>query len=148
MRETALCLSYYTCSFCSNLCSSLSQTHILEQLHALSAASGKVTADGTLLSANLARSRCTTPHWGFDSWMALNPWSCCFTGGRAVSTPDFPEPLRSSMTDADGQPLRRDMWPRRNVPNPTAVPHVTSALPEPLQNSFADAEYVNVRARH
>lgn len=51
------------------------------------------------------------------------------------------------MTDADGQPLRRDMWPRKNVANSTSIPHVTSALPEPLQNSFADAEYINVRAR-
>ncbi len=66
-------------------------------------------------------------------------------GGRAVSTPDYPEPLRSSLTDADSLSLQRDQWPRRNVPHPTQVPHVTSTLPEPLQNSMADAEYVNVR---
>ena len=66
-------------------------------------------------------------------------------GGRAVSTPDYPEPLRSSLTDADGLSLQRDQWPRKNVPHPTQVPHVTSAIPEPLQNSMADAEYVNVR---
>lgn len=66
-------------------------------------------------------------------------------GGRAVSTPDYPEPLRSSLTDADGLSLQRDHWPRKNVPHPTQVPHVTSAIPEPLQNSMADAEYVNVR---
>lgn len=51
------------------------------------------------------------------------------------------------MTGADGQSLRRDKWPRKNVPSPISVPHVSSAVPEPLQNSFADAEYVNVRAR-
>ena len=73
----------------------------------------------------------------------------CFllSGGRAVSTPDYPEPLRSSLTDAEAQRLQRDMWPRKNVPNPTQVPHRTSALPEPLQNSMADAEYVEVRRR-
>lgn len=68
-------------------------------------------------------------------------------GGRAVSTPDYPEPLRSSLTDAEGHRLQRDMWPRKNVPTPTQVPHRTSALPEPLQNSMADAEYVEVRPR-
>ncbi len=68
-----------------------------------------------------------------------------FAGGRAVSTPDYPEPLRSSLTDADSLTLQRDQWPRKNVPHPTQVPHVTSAIPEPLQNSMADAEYVNVR---
>ncbi|KAL3140691.1 hypothetical protein ABBQ32_005250 [Trebouxia sp. C0010 RCD-2024] len=68
-------------------------------------------------------------------------------GGRLISTPDYPEPLRNSMTDADGQPLRRDMWPRRNVSNPSVIPHRTSALPEPLQNSMADAEYLDTRAR-
>jgi len=75
------------------------------------------------------------------------PWSPHLlpAGGRAVSTPDYPEPLRSSLTDADGLSLQRDQWPRKNVPQPTQVPHVTSAIPEPLQNSMADAEYVNVR---
>ena len=62
-----------------------------------------------------------------------------------MSTPDYPEPLRSSLTDADSLTLQRDQWPRKNVPHPTQVPHVTSAIPEPLQNSMADAEYVNVR---
>ena len=78
---------------------------------------------------------------------------CCLltllvlAGGRAVSTPDYPEPMRNSLTDADGQTLRRDMWPRKNVPNPVSIPHRTSALPEPLQNSMADAEYVDIRSR-
>lgn len=68
-------------------------------------------------------------------------------GGRAVSTPDYPEPLRHSLTDADSHTIRRDMWPRKNVPNPNVVPHRTSALPEPLQNSMADAEYIDMRSR-
>ena len=81
------------------------------------------------------------------SQLAYSAWMCCFAGGRTVSTPDYPEPLRSSMTDADSQRLRRDMWPRKNVPNPTSIPHMTPAVPQPLQNSMADGEYVNLRAR-
>ena len=87
----------------------------------------------TLCTIKTDRCRCT----------ALN--DLLTAGGRAVSTPDYPEPLRSSLTDADGLSLQRDHWPRKNVPHPTQVPHVTSAIPEPLQNSMADAEYVNVR---
>lgn len=68
-------------------------------------------------------------------------------GGRAVSTPDYPEPFRTSLTDADNLSLERNMWPRKNIPNPAQIPHRTSALPQPLQNSMADAEYVDKRPR-
>jgi len=64
-------------------------------------------------------------------------------GGRPVSTPDYPEPNRNSLTDADHSKLSRNMWPRKNIPN--QIPHVTSAKPQPLQNSMADAEYVDTR---
>ena len=98
------------------------------------------------LVQNLSQSKGVPTTWRRHSWVTI-AWSCCFAGGRLISTPDYPEPLRNSMTDADGQPLRRDMWPRRNVSNPSVIPHRTSALPEPLQNSLADAEYLDTRAR-
>lgn len=70
------------------------------------------------------------------------PLSVLVTGGRLVSTPDYPEPNRNSLTDTDNS-LGRHQWPRKNIPNQT--PHVTSAIPGPLQNSMADAEYVDKR---
>jgi hypothetical protein len=35
-------------------------------------------------------------------------------GGPKVSTPDYPDPLRHSLRDADADDLTRNKWPRKN----------------------------------